>query len=52
MRQHETPEQRSPREGGGEPKSSAIPSHSLAAAAVCVATGATIALVAILGQPG
>jgi hypothetical protein len=26
--------------------------HSLAAAAVCLGTGATIALIAILGQPG
>jgi len=52
MTQHEMPEQRSPREGGEEPMPSRVLGHSLAAAAVCVGTGATIALLAILGQPG
>jgi hypothetical protein len=32
--------------------SNALPRHSLAAAAICLGTGATIALIAILGQLG
>jgi hypothetical protein len=51
MAQHNTPEHGRPEDGDGQaPK--ALWAHSLAAAAVCVAIGAAIVLVAIFGQPG
>jgi hypothetical protein len=36
----------------GEQKAKTIWGHPLAVAAICLGTGATIALIAILGQPG
>ena len=51
MTQHNTTEDGRPEHGDGQaPKT--LGGHSLAAAAVCVAIGATIVLVAIFGQPG
>jgi hypothetical protein len=52
MTQHDTPEERSGRDGRGDQPSRTIWGHSLPAAAVCIGAGATIALVAIFGQPG
>jgi hypothetical protein len=52
MTRHETHEQGFRREDGDEQEPKTIWGHSLAAAAVCVVTGATIALVAIFGQSG
>jgi hypothetical protein len=48
MTDHERPQQDSQRED--EPRK-ALWGHSLAAAAVCLGAAATIALIAILGQP-
>ena len=50
MNQHQTPEQRFRRDDEQAPRT--VWGHSLAAAAICLGTGAAIALIAILGQPG
>ena len=52
MTKHDTHEQEGSRAAGGAPRSKSVWGHSLPAAAVCVAAGATIALAAIFGQPG
>jgi hypothetical protein len=52
MNQHQTPDQGFRRKEGDEQPSKTVWRHSLAAAAICLGTGATIALIAILGQPG
>lgn len=52
MTQHDTPEQDLPTKGGDQRGPKTIWGYSLAAAAVCLGTGATIALIAIFGQPG
>ena len=52
MTQHDIPEERSGRDGRGDQPSRTIWGHSLPAAAVCIGAGATIALVAVFGQPG
>jgi hypothetical protein len=48
-RKNETPKQDSTGEGADGQSPNAVLGHSLAAAAVCLGTGATIALIAILG---
>lgn len=50
MTKHDTSEQAYRRADGDEQERKAVWGHSLAAAAVCLGTGATIALIAILGQ--
>jgi len=52
MKHQQTPEHDTARDDGGEPRPRTVWGHPLAAAAVCLGTAATIALVAILGQPG
>jgi hypothetical protein len=52
MTRHDTSERDSAQQSRGEPGPKTIWGHSLAAAAVCLGTGATIALIAILGQSG
>jgi hypothetical protein len=52
MNQHQTPEQGFRREAGDEQAPKTVWGHSLAAAAICLGTGAAIALIAIFGQPG
>jgi hypothetical protein len=47
----DTRERDSAHEGGDEQGPKVIWGHSLAAAAVCLGTGAAIALIAIFGQP-
>jgi hypothetical protein len=49
MTQHDAREQSFRREEGDEQEPKTVWGHSLAAAAVCLGTGATIALIAILG---
>ena len=51
LEQHEARERDSARDGG-ESSPRAVWGHSLAAAAVCLATAAAVALIAIFGQPG
>jgi hypothetical protein len=49
MNQHQTPEQGLRRKEDDEQSPKTLRGHSLAAAAVCLGTGATLALIAILG---
>jgi hypothetical protein len=49
MPQHNAREQGGRREEGDEQEPKTVWGHSLAAAAVCLGTGAMIALIAILG---
>jgi hypothetical protein len=49
MTQHDAREQGFRREEGDEQEPKTVWGHSLAGAAVCLGTGATIALIAILG---
>jgi hypothetical protein len=50
MTKHDTAEQNSPRENREQRQPKTIWGHSLAAAAVCLGTGAAVALISILGH--